>query len=299
MLAACKGRDAETAAAVPAVVVGKYIPEGATIVAGIDVAGVVASSAYTGNRALIETGEAKRILDAAAACSVGLEKWQRVTFGMDTASRSFAAEIQGDGLGDETNLACIAAAVEKHEGRAPWKVEHRHGGTVLAMSDGGVAFVVDRGTVVLASKAWVARVKDLVAGEGRSAFGGSLAEVIGRADTTKTLWVAGGLPPAMVAGTVAQHAKDVAGSIDLSHGVALAASVGFASADEAAAQREALQQQFDGMKGLATTMGVPQTVLDSVRIEQRDTAVHVAVTASDADIHRIQEAVLSRGPKAP
>ncbi|MBL8941534.1 MAG: hypothetical protein JNK45_00235 [Myxococcales bacterium] len=282
-VAACKGGGADSA---------KLIPDAATVVGGVDVAGLVKSELYTTNKDLIEKGEGKEMLDAATACNLGLDKWKSVAFGMDPTKQAYAAVVNADGIGKEENLTCIHGKIKEKSGTEPWKVEEKDGKKVLTMQDGGVGYIVNEGSIVLASKDWAAGVKDLIDGKGKSVFDGSLKEVIGRADTGKTIWVAGTLPAEMLKGSPADGAKDAAGSIDLSSGVALAASVGFADAAAATAKKDELQKQFDGMKAMAGTVGVPQSVVDSVKIDASGNAVTVAVKATNDDIKAIKESVM-------
>ena len=105
-------------------------------------------------------------------------------------------------------------------------------------------------------------------------------------------WAAGTLPAEITKEGPAAGAKDAAGDADLSNGLALKASVGFASADDAKKKAEELQKQFDGVKGAASGMGVPQAAVDSVKIEAKDAAVHVSASISADDMKKVQETVM-------
>lgn len=280
-VAACKGGGAESA---------KLIPEAATVVGGVDVAALVKSTVYTENKELIEKGDGKEMLDAATACNLPLDKWKSITFGMDPTKQQVAVVVNADGIGKEENLTCIHGKIKEKDGKEPWTVEEKDGKKVLAMENGGVGYIVNEGTLVVATKDWAAPVKELIDGKGKSVFDGALKDVIGRADTGKTMWAAGSIPGEMLKGTPGEGAKDAAGSIDLSSGVALAASVGFGSADDATKKKDELQKQFDQFKGMASGIGVPQSVVDSVKIEASGSAVTVSVTASEDDVKKLNEA---------
>ena len=194
-----------------------------------------------------------------------------------------------------TFIFCVAGKIkEKNGGTDPWKLEDKDGKKQLTMEGekGEVGYVVNENTLVVTSKDWAASVKELIDGKGKSAFDGSLKDVIGRADTSKHIWFAGTLPAEFTKEGPAAGAKDVAGDVDLSSGLGVRASVGFASADEATKKATELQTQFDGMKGAATGMGVPQTAVDSVKIEAKDTAVHVSASISNDDMKKVQETVM-------
>ncbi len=284
-LAACKGGGADSA---------KLIPEAATVVGGVDIAGAVKSSAYTKNKEMIEKGEGKEMLDAATACNVPLDKWKNITFGADPKTNGFAAVVNADGIGNEKNLECINGKIKEKSGKEPWKVEEKDGKKVLTMGDGNVGYIVNEGSIVVVSKDWAAGVKDLIDGKGKSVFDGALKDVIGRADTGKTMWIAGNVPTEMLKGSPVDGAKDGAASIDLSGGLALAASIGFGSADDATKKKDELQKQFDQMKGLAGTFGVPQSVVDSVKIDASGSAVTFSAKASDDDLDKIKAGVMDK-----
>jgi len=283
-LAACKGGGGDSV---------KLIPDAATMVGGVDLKGIVSSKAYTDNKALLETGETKEMMDAATACNLGQDKWKSITFGADQAKNQFAVVVSADGIGKDENLNCIAGKIKEKQGKDPWKLEEKDGKKVLTMEgDEGTGYVVNENTLVVASKDWAAAVKELVDGKGKSAFDGALKDVIGRADTSKHIWAAGTIPAELTKEGPAAGAKDAAGDADLSNGLAFKASVGFASADDAKKKAEELQKQFDGVKGAASGMGVPQAAVDSVKIEAKDTAVHVSASISADDMKKVQETVM-------
>ncbi|MBC8071541.1 MAG: hypothetical protein IAG13_24650 [Deltaproteobacteria bacterium] len=281
-LAACKGGGADSA---------KLIPDAATMVGGIDFKALVGSKAYADNKAMLEQGEYKEFVDAATACNLGTDKWKNVVFGADTSKQQFAAVINADGIGKEENLTCINGKIKEKSGKDSFKIEDKDGKKQLTMDDGGVGYIVNEGTLAVASKDWAAPVKELVDGKGKSVFDGALKDVIARADSGKHIWVAGTLPADMLKGSPAEGAKDAAASLDLSGGIAVNASVAFASAEEATKKKDELQKQFDGFKGMAGGMGVPQTVVDSVKIDASGSTVTFAAKATDEDVKKIQEGV--------
>jgi hypothetical protein len=286
-VAACKGGGGDAA---------KFIPEAATMVGGIDLAGVQGTQSWKDNKAMVES-QGKEVLDAMTACNLGLDKWKSVTFGMDPAggNEKVAAVVVADGLGKKENLDCAAGKMkEKNGGKDPWTAEDE--GKTLKMEDGNVAYVIDDNIVVVAGKAWAEDVKKLTKGEGKSAFDGQLKDVIGRTDTGKHVWFAGKLPDdakgaAKMLGDVGEP-QDVAGWLDMSGGVEVFVAVGLKSSDEATKAKDTIQTQFDGMKAMAGQFGIPQGVVDSVKFDTKDTAVTVSAKANDADLKTIQEKVM-------
>jgi len=278
-LPGCKGAGADAA---------KLIPDAATVVAGIDVAGLVKSGVYISNKDQIEK-DGKAVLDAGNACNLGVDKFKTVTIGFDPATGGFAAVITAEGVGKLENLDCVNAKIEAQDGSKPWTVEEKDGKKVLAMQDGAVGYIVNEGSLVVASKDWTGKVKELIDGKGNSVFDGPLKDVIARADTGKTIWIAGSIPAERLKGTPGEGAKDAAGSIDLGSGIDISGSIAFASPDDATKKKDELIKQLETMKPLADTLGVPKPVIDSVEIGASGSAVTVRVRATEDDLKQLSE----------
>jgi hypothetical protein len=87
---------------------GKLIPEQATIMAGIDVGGLLKSKLYADNKAIAESQAGyKEVVEAAKGCNLDPEKAiTSVLVGTD-AKDGVAVVITGTGIGDEKNLTCV------------------------------------------------------------------------------------------------------------------------------------------------------------------------------------------------
>jgi hypothetical protein len=283
-LAGCKSGGAATA---------KYIPESATIVGGVDLAGLQKSKLWTDHIKGLVEAQGKDVLDAMNGCNVGLDKWKSVTFGgtADGGNDKVAVVAVADGLGKKENIECAHGKLkEKAGGTAPWTAEED--GKVLKIENGSVAYVIDDNTVVMAGKDWAADVQKLTKGEGKSAFDGSLKDIVGRTDTGKHVWFAGMLPESvggMAASQLGATPKDVAGFVDFSSGMETKVSMGVASKDEAEAVKTKIETMFAGLKGMASSQGVSGESLDSVKFGTDGSAVTVEAKASDADLAKAME----------
>ena len=279
-LSACKGGAGDAI---------KLIPEGANVIGGADLNALMNSTAYKENQEKIESGEGKEMLDAAAACNVGKEKWKSVTFGMDAENpKKVAMVFEVEGLGKKENLECIQGKV-KEKGGEEFTVEEAEGKLTIKADD-GTGYVVNDNMIVFAASDWTSSVKELIDGKGKAAVDGPLKDVVARANTKDHIWMAGNIPASMASGP-AEGAKNAAASLNVSNGLAIAASVGFGDAEAAKAKADEMTKMFDQFKGGAGAMGVPQTVVDSVKIEAKDSAVHVEGKATDDDIKKISESV--------
>lgn len=282
---ACKGTTSAEAI--------KLIPDSATVVGSVDAKAITGSQAYQSQKSTIESGEAQKALDAARGCNIDPYAL-KVTFGFDAANvesmQKSAMIFEGPGIGKKENLECIGKKLEG-QGEGSFVLQESNGRVVLDMGQDGKGFVVNDSMVALAGTGWTDAVEQLIEGKGevKPAVEGSLKDVVARAKKDD-IWLAGTIPADMATGP-AEGAKDAAVAIDLADGIAVDASVGFGTAELAKAKAAELQQQFDSMKGLAATFGIPQTVVDSVKIEAAESAVKVAAKATAQEIQTISEKV--------
>lgn len=273
---------------------GKLIPEQATIMGGIDVAGLMKTKLYTDNKAEVEKQrEYKEVADAAKACNLDPEKAiASILFGTD-GKDGVAAVITGDGIGDEKNLTCVAdKAKEKNNGKAPFTIVDEGGKKILKMDDGkGQGFIVDGRTIVFASEPWKAAVKDLIDGKGKAATDGPNKDLFARADQSKHIWGAGIIPAEMAgAGKGAGvDPKDASGSLDMSDGLAIKATVTVASAEQAEAAKKKADEGIGMLKGLAPMMGLPPKVADSISVTAKGAQISVEASITNDDIKTLKE----------
>jgi hypothetical protein len=285
-LSACKGGASAAG--------GKLIPEQATIMGGIDVAGLMKTKHYTDNKGMLESQREWTEMSAAAkACNLDPEKaLSSILFGTD-GKANFAAVITGEGLGDEKNLTCIAdKAKEKNGGKTPFTIADDGGKKVLRMDGGdGTGFIVDGKTLVFASKSWEGAVKELIDGKGKAAIDGPNKAVFARADQSKHIWAAG-LIPAEAAGMakgMGAEPKDFSVSLDLADGMAFSAALGLASADQAQALKKKADEGLAALKGLAPMLGIPAKAVETLKVDTKDNQITVSASMSHDDVKQLQE----------
>lgn len=282
-ITACKGGASAAGA--------KLIPEQATILVGVDVAGLMKSSLYTANKAMLEA-QGKDVMEAAKGCNLDPEKAiKSVLVGTD-AKDGVAVVVTGDGIGDEKNLKCVAEkAKEKNGGKEPFTIVEEGGKKVLKMErDDGMGWIIDGSTLLIASKPWVATVKDLAEGKGKSALDGANKAVFDRADQSKHIWAAGVMPAGVGKLPMGMgEVKDAAGSLDLSSGLGLKISATLGSADEATKIKAEADKNLPQAKAGLAIVGLPATLLDSVKIDASGPQLSVSVSISEADLKTIQE----------
>lgn len=274
---------------------GKLIPEQATIMAGIDVGGLLKSKLYADNKAIAESQAGyKEVVEAAKACNLDPEKAvTSVLVGTD-AKDGVSVVITGTGIGDEKNLTCIAdKAKEKNNGKVPFTVVDEGGKKTIKVEDGeATGYIVDAGTVVIASKPWAAAVKDLVDGKGKAAVDGPHKDLFTRADQSRHIWFAGVAPEQLAGMAKAQgqvDVKDFSGSIDLSDGLGVKLAAGLGSAEQASGLKKKADEALPMAKMGLAMVGLPATVADTVKIDAKDTLLTFEISLSASDLKTLQE----------
>jgi hypothetical protein len=272
---------------------GKLIPEQATIMAGIDVGGLLKSKLYADNKAIAESQAGyKEVVEAAKGCNLDPEKAiTSVLIGTD-AKDGVAVVITGTGIGDEKNLTCIAdKAKEKNNGKVPFTIADEGGKKTIKMDD-GTGYIVDAGTVVIASKPWAAAVKDLVDGKGKAAVDGPHKDLFTRADQSRHIWFAGVAPEQLAGMAKAQgevDVKDFSGSVDLSDGLGVKLAAGLGSAEQASGLKKKADEALPMAKMGLAMVGLPATVADTVKIDAKDALLSFEISLSASDLKTLQE----------
>ncbi|MEM7153409.1 MAG: hypothetical protein AAF799_11245 [Myxococcota bacterium] len=288
--AANEKASAQTAAAKQLDAAKRSIPDVATVVGGVDLAGLQSTGLWRKHSDEV-LREGKTTLDALQRCKLGLEHWRSVTFGLDPEGElRFAAAIVAEGLGKASTLECAVREVAQSSGDKPWVI--REGGKVVELDRGTLAYVIDDDTVLVVGMPWIPDVERLRDGKGRSAFDGELGRALQRTDTSKHVWFAGVVPAAAgkqlaAADPDSPKPKDIAAWLDLSDGVQFYAAVNVGSEDGAKKTQQTMEQQFSVLKGMATSFGVPAKVMESVKFDTSGPAVTATAKASEQDLETI------------
>lgn len=286
--AADEGGNATNTAPVKPV---KLVPEAASVIAGLDLAAIVAGPSWEKASQGFDDN-AKTAIEVATKCKVGPKTWKIAVIGADPTTESVAMALSATGIGKKETLDCIHAEVKAKNGSDPWTASED--GKTLDMGD-GAGHVVSDDLMVFASTAWGDSVKELVKGEGHAAADGALKSLIDRTDSAKHVWFAGRIPPdlsAMASMAIGTSPKDVSGWIDLSAGLELSVMIGV---DDAATAKSTLEGQWNEAKAGAAGV-VPQSVVDSVKIGSKDDALTLEAKASAADLDAMSKSLGSMIP---
>lgn len=300
--AAGKTPDAPPAAtpAAPASVgeADRLIPGDAALLAHVDVQGLSGSPLWLANKSLMDADpEVKKQVDAFTACNVPFSGFRTVDIGVGSDGLNFTVVVAGSGIGKPENVRCLQDKL----GNKDWKYEDAGpNGRPRIVADNGEAFghLVNDDTLAFATKAWDGAVVGLIEGKGTSVRDGGLKDVLAQADQTKHVWFAGNLPPSLAAMATAAPGmtgmsgmKSVAGSLDLSSGLALVLAFGMENPDRAKATLAEVQKQFASVKPAAGMFGIPATAVDKVTFDAKDAAVTMTASLTMDEINTMTTAM--------
>ncbi len=272
----------------------KLIPGDATLLAHVDLQGLAASPLWSANKALLDADpEVKKQLDALAACNMPMTGFKALDLGVGSDGVNVAVVVTGAGVGKPANISCLQDQLKGEN----FRVEVR-GGAKLMVLEGGDAhgYMVNDDTLAFVSKGWDTPVRNLMLGTGASVRDGGLKDVLAQADQSKHVWFAGTVSPQLSKLTDAipggmSGLQSIAGSLDLTAGLALVMSFGMDNADRANNTLAQVKKQFADVKPMAGMLGVPSTAVDRVIFESKENAVTMTASLSMDEINNMRTAV--------
>lgn len=281
----------------------KLIPSDATLLAHVDLQGLASSPLWAANKALMDSDpEVKKQLDALAACNMPLDGFKTLDIGVDADGLNVAAVLSGTGVGKPANIECLQKELKGEN----FRLEEREGSRLMVL-EGGDAFghLVNDDTLAFVSKSWDGNVRGLIAGTGTSVRDGGLKDVLATADQSKHVWFAGTVSPQLSRLTEAipgglSGLQNIAGSLDLTTGLALVMSFGMDNPDRASSTLAQVQKQFADVKPMAGMIGLPTSAVDRVQFDKKDSAVTLTASLSMDEINGMRSAVeKARGVPGP
>jgi len=284
------GGDKTAAAGATVTDAMKFIPDGANLLIGVDAAKVAASELMKENADMLKQGDAGEMMDAADACNVGMGTWKYVVVGGNTEKdKEVVAVVSATGVGKKDTLECIGKKAKEKDPEEKFEVGEEDGRVVVTGGENGQKiYAVSDDVIALVGADSQEAFKGLLGGDGKSASEGSLKDVLGAVDQSKHIYF-GMVATAEMQNGPAAGLKHVTGSVDLTEGLALAAAGEFGDEAKATEIAKMGNDQFAQMKGMAGMFGIPQTVVDSVKIEAKGGSVTASAKASKDDLKKIAD----------
>ena len=268
------------------------IPADANVVLGVNFEELVSSAVWRANEAKIRAADTEHLLDDARACNLGPDKWRTLVMAVNAnASEQQVIVMSAFGIGTVGALECINAKASA-QGEPLFASIKQEGDelVVVRAAEQGRGWALDSDTLVLAGPGWQDAVAGLIRGDGKTVMNGPLATTLGGTDVSASLWGAAALPTSMANG-VLSGAQDIVGHVYLGSGAGIALRVKFESGESATLKSEELAKAWAGFKGMLGAQGIPNGVLDSVRIEPQVDWVQLTASASDRDVLEISKTI--------
>ncbi len=285
VLPACKGGASADAV--------KLIPDEAEMVIGMSPKAITSSEVYKQFGEEIEKEQDfKDAMKAFEDCGVNPKEFDALVIGVKASSEDFVAVFVGAGVGKDDNASCAIKQIQKMNGDEEAADVTKDGGKKIIQFTDGRAYLVNDDMLAMATTAWQDKVGELIDGKGTPAIEGSKKDLYGKVDTKAAVWFFADVPAEMagmaaMAAPEASKVKTVAGSVDLSKGVALDMVAGFGSEDDAKAVAEMAQKTLTDFKPMIPA-GMSGMV-ESIKIEAAGTDVKMAASATMDDINAAKD----------
>lgn len=277
------------------------VPHDAAAIIGIDLAALQKSAWFPDLDALAHAHpRLAPVLEAIEACGVGPGDRREVTIGLSAHDDAMMVLRAAD-LGTPATLDCVAKELKTALGVTPWTRRTTGCTSVLDIAGGeGRGHTLDSDTVVIATRGWIARVDDRVAGRGRSAMTGTLAWARPGLDMTRTVWFATQLSAAQAGrlGTQAAALRQLAGGVDVARGLSLEVTAGFVHATDAADAARELDAELRSIRIAAPMFGLPAGIVDRVTVTARGSRLRVHGAISESDLRALRRLLEGDDPGA-
>lgn len=272
-------------------------PADTALVAHVDLARLLASPLWAQNRGLMtDDPEAQRTLDALRTCGLALESLGPLDLAVDGAGARVIADLRGPGVGRRESLECIGRELFAARPDA-WKIDERAGAPVVLL-DGGAAIARPRGDdrLLFASAAWDAALVERLEGRAPGPPQGPLGAALASIDTTRPIWFAGALPPALGGES---NLQSIAGTLDPADGLAVEVELVARSPADAEAMRDELLRRIAAIRLRIGAASVPGAALERLQSDVRGGALHVRAALDMAEIAALRSALAEAPAPAP
>lgn len=273
---ACSRPAAPPSAGLPAAFA--LLPADASLLAHVDLQALRAAPLWESNRAVLDADpDARRTLDALAACRLPFEALQALDLAVSADGRDVAAVVTGEGVGDPERLTCLQGQLPDRGLRVEPGPE-----PTLAVGDAR-GFFHGPTVLVLATPGYQQAVAALRAGPGP---GGPLHALAAGVTPGRAIWFVGQIPDksARTLAPALSGLRQVRGALDLSEGLGLELDLAMESEARAAAVAAELRGQLEGLRGA----GLPAPVVQRVELRQTGAELRVAARLTIAEIAAIQ-----------
>ena len=255
----------------------QWLPAEATLLFGVDLAKTLQTE--LGQFALDEFRDPvsfKESLEAAETCKVGPETWQFLLVGTNVNSNNEnAAVVSAKGLGTEPVLRCL---LEQSRGQQsdPGSLALEDGHWIARNPTGTIAIALSDDMLLVADDGWASLAEERVRGSLPSAAEGKLQPALEFIhEQTPAFMTMVGLETEGV-GSFAWMTVE----LGLERRLDVHTVLHYDDETGAEGHAQALKQQFEQVRGMASMFGIPAEVVESIRFDTMGPRVRVSGHAS-------------------
>lgn len=280
LLPACKGGASADAV--------KLVPDEAEFILGLSPKSIGESELYKSLSPEFEKADDfKETVAMFEECGLKPLEFDAVVVGASQGG-DYVAVFAGNGVGKKDEAVCVIKNLQKQSGDEQVADVVKEGGKNVINFTDARAYLINDNLLAVASTDWQDKVGELIDGKGSAAIENSKKDLVGKVDIKKAVWFVAQVPSELsgMAALVAPElteVKSVAGSFDLSKGVAIEFLAGFDSGDKAKAAADSVQSLFDEVKGAAPSDLKGMT--ESVKIEASGSDVKISASASMDEVN--------------
>jgi hypothetical protein len=188
------------------------------------------------------------------------------------------------GIGKKDTLQCLADGINAIATSGKWTVSEDAGRVVFDVEGRdtrGIAAADD--ILLVVGKGYRADVTSILDGAGKSAADAELGRMLARVDRSKHVYFAGEAPAGATDGPFTDL-KQLSGTLDFSAGLALAVALEFGDPTKAEMSAQMLGQMVAMTSESVAGLGVPESMLRTVKIETKGNTVSTRASASKTEL---------------
>jgi hypothetical protein len=277
----------------------ELIPDKADIAFGMEISPISNSPIADPLKALAESDQDMRAFSAAfVACGVDMNTL-KVAMGttMEGSDEDFVGIAESPGIGKEDVMKCFEKEVAKATGDEPGTLlfTTRSDVRIAPQEDGGWLIILNENMVAVVGSTWEDMIFERIEKPETRAGSGPIAEALKRTNTESHAWATMVFSDADRASfdgfAGAESMSDVTFAVDLSAGLKMHTGVHFSDAAKAAEFKQTIDDTLELSKGEITAAGVPQAVLDSLKLTVAEADVTADLEVPETELAGIASLV--------
>ena len=237
-----------------------------------------------------KTPDMRNAMSAMSTCGLDPKTIESVTIGVD-ADDDGALIVRGPSWGDVEKWRCMRTELKALGGSADFEIEKDGEESYVRSGSDQIRFP-DEETLVLFDENWERDTKAILAGTSTEKLSSMpIASVIDRVDVEEPVWGAVILPKSQLDGTPMSGMTEIWGALAIGEELDLTIAGKTDSADRAKEMRDQVQKQWDEVKGMAATFGIPSSLTAKIEFKAVDDVAKFHMRATPKELREAGEKI--------